>query len=75
MNIEYLDHLEAKIDELLAKHESLIQRNGELMEIIQRKDQEIEQQQFRISEMQQEKEHVSRRVGELLNKFETLKSM
>ena len=73
MEMQEFDRLEAKIDDLLTKFASLLKKNEELLQIIAEKDGNIAKLELRLSEMTQEKETVSHRIGELLNKFESLK--
>ncbi len=72
MELEQFERLEAKIDELLAKHELLSKKNAELLEIIAQKDEALAKNQARISELSQERELVGRRIGSLLEKFENV---
>ena len=73
MELQEFDRLEAKIDDLLTKSASLLEKNEELLQIIAEKDGNIARLEARLSDLTQEKETVSRRIGELLNKFESLK--
>lgn len=73
MELQEFDRLEAKIDHLLTTFASLLKKNEELLQIIAEKDGNITSLETRISELTQEKETVGRRIGELLNKFESLK--
>lgn len=73
MELEQLDRLEEKIGELLEKYEALSKKNAELFEIIAKKDEDLARHQARVTEMIKEKENVSRRVGDLLSRFESIK--
>ncbi len=72
MELSRFEKLEEKIEELITIHTATKRKNEELLEIIARKDEDIERLSRENQEASEEKNRVSERIEALLEKIDKL---
>jgi hypothetical protein len=71
MELNQFELLEQKIEELIVNHGQLRQKHEELLEILARKEGDMERLKGELESAQKERREIIARVQALLNKVET----